>query len=263
MKRIRTAVFSFCLLGLVFTACDRDKVDPDKTCNVQSVRNEENELVSEYTYDAQKRLTTFSRYNNNAPVGYTEYTYEPAKVIERNYTGGGGLLQTVTFELGPDGLAKRSYTSLRTATGTRFDTTVYTFDAQGYKAEELRAITIVLPDGSRQTIRSGYEYNMSPTGDLFLVRLTNDAQGSANMVYDFLYDYHSTPNRNQNPRPYLGKQSVNHVKSMTYLINGQVQFENLYTHSLDERGYISRTDLTRTQNGTSEQSASVYAYVCN
>jgi|GEM_PF-4397548 len=263
MKRISAAVFSFCLLGLAFTACNRDKVDPDQACNVQSVKNEKNELVSEYTYDAQKRLTKFSRYSNGAPGGYTAYEYAPAKVLERNYSGAGGLLQMVTYELGPDGLAQRSYTSSQTATATRFDTTVYTFDSKGYRARELRASTFVQPDGSRQTVQSDYEYNMSPTGDLSLLRITNDTRSSANTLYDFLYDYHSTPNRNPNTRPYLGKQSKNHVKSLTYLINGEVQFENLYTHSLDKRGYISRTDLTRTQNGSSEQSASVYAYVCN
>ena len=263
MKTIRTAVFSFCLLGFAFTACDRDKVDPDKTCNVQSIKNENNDLVSEYTYDAQKRLTKFTRYSNGSPSGYTAYEYAPTSVLERNYTGEGVLLQTVTFELGPDGLAKRSYTSSQTATGTRFDTTVYTYDGKGYRARQLLASTSVRADGSRYTIQSSYEYNMSPAGDLFLLRITNDSPGSANTLYDFLYDYHSTPNRNPNLRPYLGKQSVNHMKSFTYLINGDVQHENLYTHTLDKEGLISRTDLTRTQNGSSERSASVYAYVCN
>ena len=263
MKTLGSAVFSFCLIGFAFIACDRDKVDPDQTCNVQSIKNEKNELVSEYTYDAQKRLTKLSRYGNGALNGYTAYEYPPSKVLERNYNSSGTLLQTVTFELGSDGLARRSYTSSQAATSTRFDTTRYTFDDKGYRATELRASTFVQPDGSRQTVQSNYEYNMSPTGNLFLLRITNDAQGSANTVYDFLYDYHSTTNRNPNTRPYLGKQSINHIKSLTYLINGEVQSENQYTHSLDKQGYISRTDLSRTQNGSSEQSASVYAYVCN
>lgn len=263
MKRISTAVFSFCLLGFAFTACNKDKVAPDQTCHVQTLKNEDNELVSEYTYDAQKRVTRQNRYSNGTLNGYTAYEYAPAKVLEHTHNAAGTQLQTVTTELGAGGLATRSYTTVQTSLGQRFDTTVYNFDDRGYRTTEFRTNTYVQPDGSRQVVSSTYEYNFNPMGNLFLLSISNDSPSSANVRYDFLYDHHGTTSRNENLRPYLGKQSVNHIKSLTYLVNGDAQYETTYTHSLNEKGYIQRTDLTRTQNGSSERSASVYAYVCN
>ncbi len=135
-KHLLTLTFGICSTMLAFTACKKENdADPSNSHAILCLPDSSFGTKGDKTvisYDNQSRITKSEQFDSTGNlIGYTTITYSDDKIMTDNYQNG-KLKHHADFLLNEQGYINSKYIIYYNEY-TRYDTTLYTYDNEGYR----------------------------------------------------------------------------------------------------------------------------------